>query len=98
MFRRPPQPKRTDPLFPSTTLFRTLKTSDLGAIGIVVPQRRVAVALIARERLGALDFVPDQPALRHHPALAREQELGIIPAFVLLTDQDRKSTRLNSSH
>src|SRR3712207_7035159 len=84
MIRRPPR----STLFPYTTLFRSR----------VLGERATAHGDLLRVRLG----LGQQPLRAADPRdahpLVAEQELGVVPAAVLLADQDRKSTRLNSSH
>src|SRR5699024_12257240 len=75
--RRPPR----SPLFPYTTLFRSLdlirESSELADIHFV--------------RQG-------DPLGLGHAVLKGEHHVGEEPFAVLLGDEDRKSTRLNSSH
>src|SRR3546814_12937150 len=99
MIRQPPRSTRTDPLFPYTTLFRSV-------IGAVVDDLSVRVLFIedARElqhpverRIEGADLFSVR--IGHADArkffLPRRLRLGLrrIEAVV-----DRKSTRLNSSH
>src|SRR3546814_21160653 len=103
MIRRPPRSTRTDPLLPSTTLFRSVG-SEAGAF---VPWRQqparaqrciVALALqqrghdlVAQQRVVALRLTVAAArvvAVRQHDVQASAQEAA----------RDRKSTRLNSSH
>src|SRR3546814_10976977 len=102
MIRRPPRYTRTDTLFPSTTLFRSLELVDLvarrhphgvellGAClerGVVVLQRGDALlrrGLFGRQSLDIGFLLRD--LLFQRPQSRR----GVV--------QDRKSTRLNSSH
>src|SRR3546814_11439447 len=97
MIRRPPGSTRTDRLFPYTTLFRSITKQSLG---------RVVKDLEAREYLTTRPGNRDRRAkeLRLTDAgRAAEREI-----FAALRDtmsraythagQDRKSTRLNSSH
>src|SRR5256885_11670244 len=85
MIRRPPR----STLFPYTTLFRSVDAERL-------QQARVLRACTQiRAELGALDHVPGEETHgkrgEHHPAsIHREEHETQI--------QDRKSTRLNSSH
>src|SRR3712207_7633287 len=83
MIRRPPR----STLFPYTTLFRSLQDVDLDR-GLVVLGGREDLALAGRDRRVALD------ELRHDAALGldAERQRGHVE------QQDRKSTRLNSSH
>src|SRR3546814_17158120 len=91
MIRRPPRSTRTDTLFPYTTLFRSLAIA-----GVAVHAAHVL-----------LDHLPDAPALgvpEHQPRrffLQVEQILLPADAAVIALLgflEDRKSTRLNSSH
>src|SRR3712207_8510067 len=84
MTRRPP----ISPLFPYTTLFRSLDgvfEARMLAVGAVAP-----VALHCDDRLGDRQRILGT-AERHHVGGAR---VGVR----LAVGQDRKSTRLNSSH
>src|SRR3546814_15875996 len=95
----PPRSTRTYPLFPYTTLFRSLLwiSGTQAANQIGSPRPNPVVPCIPKEecRVG-IDRVPiGRPALQHDQGLGAEGEdrgkgarLGI----------DRKSTRLNSSH
>src|SRR3546814_12348863 len=88
MIRRPPRSTRTDTLFPYTTLFR----SDL----------RGAEQAAGFRRLGQVQ--------RHHVGAGQQLGQGVgrldvaVPQLVGAVEvdhphpQDRKSTRLNSSH
>src|SRR2546429_3757215 len=82
MIRRPPR----STLFPYTTLFR----SRLGLAGLGVAEdeevERELVGVV-RERASADDDARD------HGAVRQER-----PVVQVLNPQDRKSTRLNSSH
>src|SRR3546814_5697527 len=105
MIRRPPRSTRTDTLFPYTTLFRSDKqVLELLEGGGVEPaldeQPGDAVDQPAR-RLGQAVAQPGEPAL-----LLRLSRLGAHRRCSGRTDirrrrgepEDRKSTRLNSSH
>src|SRR3546814_5013992 len=107
MIRRPPGSTRTDTLFPFTTLFRS-HVVDLAdhRVGEPLEGRRIALDLVAKAALESfrgeldrgqriLDLVRDAPRdVGPGGAALVEQLLGDI----LETEQDRKSTRLNSSH
>src|SRR3546814_20866987 len=94
---RPPRSTRTDTLFPYTTLFRSeFQLRGAAAVGVAAPVERAELFLGDRRENGV--------ALRHHgiedacllragrgrPTIDAGQQRGI--------DEDRKSTRLNSSH
>src|SRR3546814_14816110 len=110
MIRRPPRSTRTDTLFPYTTLFR----SDLGALSIMssdsqamgrvgeVMIRTFQTAHQMRVRRGRLpEETGDNDNFRVKRYIAK---IGINPAIThglsqhLGSVEDRKSTRLNSSH
>src|SRR3712207_8086785 len=81
MIRRPPR----SPLFPYTTLFRSV-LGHAGehplALGLLAP---ATVGLVARARVVELQPVIEPPT-------------GVLVGRRDRVEQDRKSTRLNSSH
>src|SRR3546814_17219887 len=90
MIRRPPRSTLTDTLFPSTTLFRSYKESF--------------ICRFVSELIDIFRALADPTRLRV-VALLREMELAIGELAIVLDQsqprvsrQDRKSTRLNSSH
>src|SRR3546814_3115754 len=100
MIRRPPRSTRTDTLFPYTTLFRSQEGTE----------RRPQRAAAGREIWGSGGYDPvghhhvardaeDQSAVHdeassgQYDALSRRHD-----AQARLSEADRKSTRLNSSH
>src|SRR3546814_7941792 len=99
MIRRPPRSTRTDTLFPYTTLFRSLAHSRSNA---------------ELARLENLDPVgvdhdierrprdPDEDRRGHHPGDIRlrigKREVDDRGHHEQPGEEDRKSTRLNSSH
>src|SRR3989454_3401827 len=89
MIRRPPR----STLFPYTTLFRS-RERGRELLGRVDPRARAAERAGERDevRVAEVDArrVPELPLL-----LPADHA---IPGFVVLIFQDRKSTRLNSSH
>src|SRR3546814_16812853 len=91
MIRRPPRSTRTDTLFPYTTLFRSYP-------GRSTPVTAISVLLVP----SALEAVGEK--FRHNSVKAGHAlNLNPVPAFaehvqVSTRQQDRKSTRLNSSH
>src|SRR3546814_20493943 len=101
MHRRPPRSTRTDTLFPSTTLFRSVPAmADIVDVG-----EAVVVAVVEAE----IDHHPPaDPALRNTVADRGDatDDVGALdpregqrrPAPAPCRDGDRKSTRLNSSH
>src|SRR3712207_8398060 len=82
MIRRPPR----STLFPYTTLFRSLQQSLVEQVGVAVGQLDVVG--------GADDAGAGDLGQRARP---RGREVDDLVGFVL-RGQDRKSTRLNSSH
>src|SRR3546814_3370507 len=103
MVRRPPRSTRTDTLFPYTTLFRSEVVPILN--GTAFKNKGVQPLLDA-----IVDFLPsplDLPPtkgmnLKGDEEIERkvsDSEPFSALAFKIMTDpQDRKSTRLNSSH
>src|SRR2546430_13171371 len=88
MIRRPPR----STLFPYTTLFRSVVHDDL----------RRALFFLERHRGDgpiALTFVigPDEARGRRHFEIGTEERHGL-RGVAAEREQDRKSTRLNSSH
>src|SRR3546814_1693424 len=112
MIRRPPRSTRTDTLFPYTTLFRSIAAHGLLQNLIVRPsakgkfeveageRRRRAMIALADEKILARDHevtclvLEDSAEAAVETSLAENfHRLAMNPA-----DEDRKSTRLNSSH
>src|SRR3546814_8660788 len=108
MIRRPPRSTRTDTLFPYTTLFKSMVL--LGPL--TEPPGQGRLALKERARLAREDgMAPIADALleasisrdsrMHKPvvcAFVREVLMAQAAEGYALTCEDRKSTRLNSSH
>src|SRR3546814_18140423 len=98
LIRRPPRSTRTDTLFPYTTLFRSQRRAPPGDSpldrlergGSKVCNCEDAVRL---ELLGVEEGVCDCLAIPSHQGAS-----GILVALNLAYMEDRKSTRLNSSH
>src|SRR3546814_7250898 len=91
MRRRPPRSTRTDTLFPYTTLFRSVKIKDAGTknlynLSYADSDRQMAQTVVqAFLRILMNDTVSANTA-------------SATTAQNFLEQQDRKSTRLNSSH
>src|SRR3546814_11098920 len=83
MIRRPPRSTRTDTLFPYTTRFRSLSASTDGVI-----EPRAKFEYGRRRGDTALDL-----SLKSDSGIDDDTGRGSIH-----TREDRKSTRLNSSH
>src|SRR3546814_6137736 len=112
MIRRPPRSTRTDPLFPSTTLFRpyTLYPREIellidavpgvaesAVIGVPHPDLGEAVVAVVTTQPGAaLSEESVRDAIA--PSLARFKQPRRVLIVPSLPRKDRKSTRLNSSH
>src|SRR3712207_9364609 len=95
MIRRPPR----SPLFPYTTLFRSGLDPD--SAGALLDDLGATLPTDQRERL-ITETHGNPLALRELPPLIATHgaHLGVIPLTSRVLDafQDRKSTRLNSSH
>src|SRR3546814_17169604 len=94
MIRRPPRSTRTDTLFPYTTLFRST-LGDIGhAIQSYVESERFSVV---REYCGhGIGRVyHEDPQVLHYGSPGTGV---ILKKNMTFTIEDRKSTRLNSSH
>src|SRR3546814_11289520 len=89
MIRRPPRATRTDTLFPYTTLFRAVVDRVRAHAGA---SQRAANGGVARRhvRIGAVVDV-EQGALRTFVQ-------HLLSLLAQVVEEDRKSTRLNSSH
>src|SRR3546814_10911356 len=109
MIRRPPRSTRTDTLFPYTTLFRSqrraARSGTGGAVHHVVDDEAVEQLHRARAAVGELRVVGDEHQRGPVLGLQSEQQvddlvagLAVQVAGRLVGQQDRKSTRLNSSH
>src|SRR3546814_16366884 len=103
MIRRPPRATRTDTLFPYTTLFRSLlrngsRSEDISqaqaALDAADAQLRAAQTDLERLRVVA----PRAGHVESLPYKVGDQPPVGAPLAVLLVGEDRKSTRLNSSH
>src|SRR3546814_1753929 len=113
MIRPPPRSTRTDTLFPYTTLFRSGRDAEVPVIVADFARQHLDPVLRAFEPLGRAndaDIIPHEAAdfgpvlLDHHlfvrighaafvPRADRRRRFELVPAL-----EDRKSTRLNSSH
>src|SRR3546814_20287654 len=97
MIRRPPRATRTDTLFPYTTLFRSFRIAE------VVAGEGPDDA--GEDRLGDAEILQrlDQRVARTRGTRIGLVDVGLAAAAAFQTrtlrvQQDRKSTRLNSSH
>src|SRR3546814_16106662 len=105
MIRRPPRPTRTDTLFPYTTRFRSFlnkvkEKQQLGEFDAKLANRSLNEGFSGGEkkRNEILQLAMLEPKL----AILDETDSGLdIDALRIVArgvNQDRKSTRLNSSH
>src|SRR3546814_20925979 len=103
MIRRPPRSTRTDPLFPYTTLFRSM--SPFKVVENFKLKRDLVTFLQNSVRDPKLQL-EDMKVKLHSVIRLRERIIAILDQFgreALLGTlrshlEDRKSTRLNSSH
>src|SRR3712207_8433175 len=91
MIRRPPR----STLFPYTTLFRS-RREEPARVGAMPGGRQAVDAdeearLVGRGDLRAAPWRDDEAEARHAGAVGETLERGV-------AEEDRKSTRLNSSH
>src|SRR3546814_19396729 len=100
MIRRPPRSTLTDTLFPSTTLFRSSTRSAVNFHEVTLPGHAGSRRLlhIHRNVPGVLSQV-NEVFGRHSvnidgQYLRTDANVG----YVVIDVEDRKSTRLNSSH
>src|SRR3546814_8764964 len=101
MIRRPPRSTRTDTLFPYTTLFRSRGQAEFGIGQLLFEEAaRVALCQMAVDRAHRQRFVAGfrEPGSDTGKAGARAVCPECFAAFGRGKQQDRKSTRLNSSH
>src|SRR3546814_5427114 len=102
MIRRPPRSTRTDTLFPYTTLFRSARLQAISRRGrgqdpVQITVGDLQIDLLSRRAwrdTKRLDLTAKEFALL--ATLARRH--GEIISKTVIAEQDRKSTRLNSSH
>src|SRR3546814_13420854 len=105
MIRLPPRSKRTDTLFPDTTLFR----SQPGCVIAIARRGRV----VLERAFGVADLATGEPLTpRHRFRVASHSKTFTATGILRLREagrlrlddpagdhvRDRKSTRLNSSH
>src|SRR3546814_13435035 len=86
MIRRPPRSTRTDTLFPYTTLFRSLRAAAYTGL------RQPTLNELYRP------FVVFPVVTQANANLENERLEGFEAGIELAPAEDRKSTRLNSSH
>src|SRR3546814_20767694 len=106
MIRRPPRSTRTDTLFPYTTLFRS--HSQVIRLAADISEEQLLDMVRDLNRDDTVHGILVQLPLPKHmnsskviEAIAAAKDVDgfhISNAGLLMTGQDRKSTRLNSSH
>src|SRR3546814_17405479 len=97
MIRRPPRSTRTDTLFPYTTLFRSNAKMATAVVQKLIDSFvEENMAGDRHETRQTLEFLDAQLAEREKQLRAAEQKRLDFEQQYL--GQDRKSTRLNSSH
>src|SRR3546814_20028184 len=94
MLRRPPSSTRTDTLFPYTTLFRSQKMKDEAEDATIAPTETSEFRRLFRLQEAALP--PAEEAVSEETA--EPEPPTIVRAITVEPGDDRKSTRLNSSH
>src|SRR3546814_8079630 len=104
MIRRPPRSTRTDTLFPYTTLFRSARNvaegrSDEAVVFRIEPRHRQRqVEPVDRAHRSVELDAPGRLLARIGEREAGAGEDVRLEPLDRLLEQDRKSTRLNSSH
>src|SRR3546814_15077869 len=97
MIRRPPRSTRTDTLFPYTTLFRSYRGEVPKAFGTLEEGFDVsgeALTAWLNPQLGKHERVKMVEVRLNLP----KTMIGKLDRKALRAEEDRKSTRLNSSH
>src|SRR3546814_10626067 len=107
MIRRPPRSTRTDPLFPYTTLFRSVGIGQRATPIVLLADARAVAVEVERP---AMERADERGALAHRllgprrriDQLAAAMRADVVERLVGIRpgahdDEDRKSTSLNSS-
>src|SRR3546814_14485396 len=100
MIRRPPRSKRTDTLFPSTTLFRSYKWM-VSRLVIMMGGRVAEELTFGKENITSGASSDIEQATKLARAMVTQWGFSDILGQVAYGEnqqEDRKSTRLNSSH
>src|SRR3546814_7066954 len=104
MIRRPPRSTRTDTLFPYTTLFRSVgcmadddKQGHLSRRTLLIGGG-AGVGLLVAWAVWPRTYAPNLTAARGEHIMGAWLKIGEDGHIVVAVPQDRKSTRLNSSH
>src|SRR3546814_9685149 len=101
MRRRPPTSTRTDPLFPYTTLFRSVEAQHrLGQLDDLLDyfDRRQGGASLGGPAGPRIARTLDDAGVRLGPLPAMIADRARLRVMLASVARDRKSTRLNSSH
>src|SRR3546814_10182542 len=112
MIRHPPSSTRTDPLFPYTSLFRSVAMSVPITVFFIAPAYLIACRPRLDEHAIAIDQLAAEPTLQGREGHRQHRRVEIQHRYAAITvekhptperqsqyrHQDRKSTRLNSSH
>src|SRR5206468_10389161 len=88
----PPPRTPQSPLFPYTTLFRSLRVRSLGGL------RRVPLRHGARRQLHSARAISARDNHRRRGVVPHRRLAGSLDVRAVRRRRDRKSTRLNSSH
>src|SRR3546814_13111893 len=98
MIRRPPRSTRTDTLFPYTTLFRSFDLCDNHFHNPMKKLKRQEKADRLRQFIEMADKVVVSTEALTEVVLAEAKPSAPVSIIGDAVEQDRKSTRLNSSH
>src|SRR3546814_10282010 len=100
MIRRPPRSTRTDTLFPYTTLFRSTVEDEMpGGFNNPGPASPLPLVAPQRWKLWLCEPPRDLRRLQLLREWSHEQDKHVFPRGArACRSEDRKSTRLNSSH
>src|SRR3546814_14227938 len=102
MIRRPPRSTRTDTLFPYTTLFRSLAKPNASHTGNDQETRHWWDGLVLASLDGFTVGITADRRADEQAALFERRGASVVLGRSIRTlpigDEDRKSTRLNSSH
>src|SRR3546814_19448524 len=100
MIRRPPRSTRTDTLFPYTTLFRSVVAPGHILVEQAEPALDREVLLVLRAGNANGDTAEGERELRKGPVAGIAEAVRLADQDIdkSIGPEDRKSTRLNSSH
>src|SRR3546814_18080214 len=101
VIRRLPRSTRTDTLFPSSTLCRSVDGRAVGSWAVErvqIPQRDVARIEHQIDGLSRVEPGPPEVGPAHRPVHDGADTMDFDLSQAMAAGIDRKSTRLNSSH